>query len=197
MNTLDSIEHVEVDSRESWRGWLEANHSQRNSIWVVTRKKTSGGPHVPYGDLRDEALCFGWIDSRPGRVDADRSRLLVSPRRPGSGWSAVNKARIVVLTAEGRMAPAGLAAIARAEADGSWARLDGAETGEPPADLAAALSTAGSAEAFAAFPLSSRRAILEWVALAKRPETRARRIADTARLAAHGLRANHPEAMGR
>ena len=164
---------------------------------MVTWKKASGGPHVPYGEIRDEALCWGWIDSRPARLDAARTMLLVSPRRPGSGWSAVNKARIAALMAAGRMAAPGLAEIARAKADGTWERLDGAETLEAPADLAAALAEAGAAAAFAAFPPSSRRAILEWIALARRPETRARRVAETARLAALGLRANFSEARGK
>jgi uncharacterized protein YdeI (YjbR/CyaY-like superfamily) len=194
---LGDLDRIEIASLEQWRSWLAANHRQTQSIWVVTWKKASGGPHVPYGDIRDEALCWGWIDSRPAKLDASRSMLLLSPRRPGSGWSAVNKGRIEVLRKSGRLAAAGLAAIERAKADGAWDILNGVETLEPPADVAAALAKARATARFEAFAPSSRRAILEWIALAKRPETRARRVAEAARLAALGLRANFPEARGR
>ncbi len=195
--SLGAFERIEVESLAQWRAWLSTHHGQSQSIWVVTWKKASGGPHLPYGDIRDEALCWGWIDSRPAKLDADRTMLLVSPRRPGSGWSAVNKTRIEALSAAGRLAAPGAVAVERAKADGSWTLLDGAETLEPPADLVAALAAAQATERFGAFPPSSRRAILEWIALAKRPETRANRLTETARLAALGLRANFPEARGR
>ena len=159
---------------------------------MVTWKK-GRGPHVPYGDIRDEALCFGWIDSRPARLDENRSMILLSPRKPGSGWSGVNKARVAVLEAEGRMAAPGRARVEAARRDGSWVALDTASALTIPSDLAGALGEhPPAAERFAAFPPSARRGILEWIAAAKRPETRDRRIAKTASLAARGIRANHP-----
>lgn len=179
-----------VTSRAAWREWLEANHGRRGSIWLVSFKKGHAG-HVPYATLRDEALCFGWVDSRPAKLDEARSMLLMSPRKRGSGWSGVNKARVAALIEAGLMAAPGLAAVSAAKADGSWERLDTATALLPPDDLVAAFAAhAGSAAAFAAFPPSARRAILEWIAQAKRPETRAARVLETARCAARGERAN-------
>lgn len=188
--SLDRLARVEVRSLAEWRAWLEAHHGQAESVWAVTWK-TGRGPHVPYGDIRDEALCFGWIDSRPGKVDADRSMVLVSPRRGGGKWSAINKERVAALTAEGRMAPAGVAKVEAAKRDGTWEALDEAHALTVPDDLARALAGhPPAAEQFAAFPPSARRGILEWIAAAKRADTRARRVEETARLAARGERAN-------
>lgn len=183
---------VEAPTRAAWRAWLEANHATSGSVWLVIHRKGAGAaPHLPPEAVAEEALCFGWVDSRPAKLDAARSLLLVSPRKPGSAWSGINKARVARLLAEGRMAPAGLAAIERAQADGSWGRLDGATALEEPPDLAAALAAhPGAAAAWAGFPPSHRRANLEWVAQAKRAETRAARIAEIATRAARGERAN-------
>jgi uncharacterized protein YdeI (YjbR/CyaY-like superfamily) len=189
----DDHPRVEVASRAALRTWLQRNHTRTTSIWLVTWKKSAGERHVPYSTVVDEALCFGWIDSLPRKLDAERSMVRLSPRKPGSAWSAVNKAKIERLMAEGRMAKAGLAAIERAKADGSWSLLDSIATLAPPPDLAKALAaTPRARQHFDAFPPSVRRAILEWITQAKTPETRARRIAETARLAADNIRANHP-----
>lgn len=193
---MNGLQRVAVDSLAAWRDWLSVYHAQSASVWVVTWKKGSR-LHVPYGDIRDEALCWGWVDSRPAKLDAERSMLLVSPRRPGSAWSGVNKQRVASLVALGRMAAPGMAAIERSKADGLWIALDKASALETPDDLDAALATLDAAAKFASFPPSSRRAILEWIVTAKRPDTRAKRIGETARLAAIGLRANFPEARGK
>ena len=146
---------------------------------------------LEYEAAVQEALCFGWIDSTAGRVDARRSKLYFAPRKPGSGWAATNKARVERLLAAGQMAPAGLAAIERAKADGSWTLLDPIEQGIVPDDLAAALAAHPPAAVnFEAFPKSARRAILFWIAVAKRPETRAARVRETAERAARNERAN-------
>jgi uncharacterized protein YdeI (YjbR/CyaY-like superfamily) len=184
---------VEVKSRAALRAWFEKNHGGAESVWIVTYKKAEGAAYVPYEDVRDEALCFGWVDSRIAKVDAARSMLLVSPRKPKSGWSAINKARVKALTEEDRMAPAGLARIEAAKKDGSWTKLDGVETLAEPKDLIAAFRRhAGSKGHWSAFPPSARRGILEWIGAAKRPETRAARVEETARLAAENIRANMP-----
>lgn len=182
---------VEAPTRAAWRAWLAANHDRPGSVWLVLNRKGSGLPHLPVAEAVEEALCFGWLDSRPARLDARRSLLLFSPRQPGSAWSGVNKAKVEGLTAAGLMAPAGLAAVARARADGSWTRLDGASALIEPADLAAALAaTPGAQAAWRSFPPSHRRANLEWIAQAKRPATRAARIAEIAARAGRGERAN-------
>lgn len=189
---FEHLERVEVSGPAEWREWLSKHHLQPESVWVVTWKK-GRGPHVPYGDIRDEALCFGWIDSRPAKLDENRSMLLLSPRRPGSGWSRINKERVMVLEAEGRMAPPGWAKIEAAKNDGTWTALDEAHALTTPDDLAQALAEhPPAAERFASFPLSTQRAILEWITLAKRPETRAKRVEEIATLAARGERANQP-----
>jgi uncharacterized protein YdeI (YjbR/CyaY-like superfamily) len=187
---LEALERVEIGSRAQWRAWLEHHCSQQESIWLVSWKKGRGPSYVPYGELRDEALCFGWIDSRSEALDADRSMLLMSPRRAGSGWSLVNKQRVTALINEGQMTSAGLAIIDAARQDGSWFVLDAAGRLDVPNDLQLAFTAYGNAaENFAAFPPSSRRAILEWIALAKLPTTRARRVEKTACLAGQGRRA--------
>lgn len=138
-----------------------------------------------------ELLCFGWIDSKGQRVDEDRTSLLVCPRRPGSGWSRVNKEHLELLRAQGRIRSAGQAAIERAVADGSWTKLDEVETLREPDDLSTALDTVPQARRhWDAFPRSARRALLEWIASAKTQPTRDRRITRTVEGAAVGRRAN-------
>jgi uncharacterized protein YdeI (YjbR/CyaY-like superfamily) len=116
----DAYPQVEVPSREALRRWLEANHESSAGIWLVTYKK--GDPrYLPYNDVVEEALCFGWIDSKARGLDERRTQLTLTPRRPGSNWSDPNKERVERLLALGLMAPAGLAAIERAKEDGTWA----------------------------------------------------------------------------
>jgi uncharacterized protein YdeI (YjbR/CyaY-like superfamily) len=158
----------------------------------MSRKET-GKPRVDYAEAAEEALCFGWIDSKQVRLDEERSILWMCPRRPGSGWSKVNKERVARLEAAGLMAEPGRAVVEAAKRSGAWSKLDGAEALEIPADLAAAFASNARARAnYDAFPPSSKKVILSWIGSANRPETRGRRIAETVRLAAQNLRANHP-----
>lgn len=184
------FEQVEITSRAGLRSWLAANHAQTASIWLVTWKK-GDARYVPYGEVVDEALCFGWVDSLPRKLDSERTMLLLSPRRAGSAWSKVNKDKAERLIRDGLMHPAGLAKIDEARKTGTWTKLVSVDSLVVPEDLAAAFVRHPPAEqAWAAFPKSARRGILEWIVQAKRPETRARRIEETARLAARGERAN-------
>jgi uncharacterized protein YdeI (YjbR/CyaY-like superfamily) len=187
----ESYERVQVDSRAGWREWLAANAATAPGIWAVTWKKAAAGPSVAYEELVEEALCFGWIDSVRRTVDDGRSRLLFTPRRPGSGWSRPNKERIERLVAAGLMTPAGAALIEAAKADGSWASYDEIDAMVEPDDLRAALDASPGARAnWDAFPPSARRAILGWISQARRSETRARRVTETVTRAARGERAN-------
>ena len=182
---------VQVESREEWRAWLRTNHESAESIWLVTFKKASGKPHVPYDAVVEEALCFGWIDSLPRKLDEGRTMLLLSPRKPGSAWSKANRDRVERMNAAGKMRPAGLRKIEQSKADGSWTFLDEVEALVIPDDLAAALAEhEGAEENFAAFPPSSKRGILEWIKQAKRPETRSKRVRQTAELDSRNIRAN-------
>lgn len=188
MTTLpDNSFHPE--SRAAWRQWLARNYSRAEGVWMIGFKKGTGRQRMNYEQAVEEALCFGWIDSKPRRLDDERFMLWFSPRKAGSGWSAPNRRRASRLILAGLMAKPGLAKVRAAKADGSWNKLDSVESLVVPQDLARAMAGA-AARNFDAFPRSAKRGILEWIALAKRPETRARRIAETARLAALDKRAN-------
>ena len=190
MSALDDAPLVQPEDRAAWRAWLEANHATVRGVWLVTWRARSGRQALDYEACIEEALCFGWVDGTAGTVDEDRGKLYFSQRRPRSVWAATNKARVERLIASGRMQPAGLAAIERAKADGSWTVLDGPERLEVPPDLAAALDAhPPAAERFAAFPPSARKLMLSWVATAVRPETRASRIEQIAVKAARNERA--------
>lgn len=178
------------EDRAAWRRWLEKNHSESRGVWLVTWRKASERTPLSYNDSVEEALCFGWVDSLGRALDGDRTMLRFTPRKPGSAWSRPNKERIARLEAAGLMAPAGAAAIAVARENGAWTRLDDVEEGIVPPDLEAAFDQRpGAREHFDAFPRSARRGILEWIVQAKRPETRARRVLETATLAQRGERA--------
>jgi uncharacterized protein YdeI (YjbR/CyaY-like superfamily) len=182
---------VEIKSRAQWRRWLISHHTQAEGIWLVTWKKNSGGAHVTNDEIVEEALAFGWIDSKPRALDEQRTMLWLAPRKARTGWSAPNKARIQRMTAAGRMHAAGLAKIEAAQRDGSWTKLDAVEQLSVPPDLAAALKKLPpAAKHFDAFPRSAKRGILEWIEQAKRAETRARRVEETATLARQNERAN-------
>ncbi|MEO1209712.1 MAG: YdeI/OmpD-associated family protein [Cyanobacteria bacterium J06638_20] len=184
-------EQVQVEHRDEWRRWLMDNHERSDGIWLVTFKKQCGDRYVSYDAVVEEALCFGWIDSLPRKLDAERTMLWMAPRKPKSGWSKVNKERIAAMVAAGRMTPTGLAKIEAAKQDGSWTALDAIEALEIPSDLQTALDANPVAKRyFEAFPRSAKRGILEWIISAKRPETRAKRVAETTRLAAENKRAN-------
>lgn len=178
-------------TRADWRAWLEANHTRTEGIWLISFKKATGKPRVEYDEAVEEALCFGWIDSKPNKLDDERTLLWFAPRKPGTGWSRPNKDRIDRMIAQGLMTPAGAAKIEAAKTDGSWSALDAVEALELPPDLLEALQRNPPAATYwEAFPRSAKRGILEWIANAKTQQTRARRIEETAQLAARNQRAN-------
>jgi uncharacterized protein YdeI (YjbR/CyaY-like superfamily) len=195
---------IEVHPRDraAWRAWLAEHHDrpeyrggskgQAAGVWLVFDKKASGQRRLTYAEAVEEALCFGWIDSRPNAIDEERYKQLYSPRKPGSAWSKINKQRVDKLIAAGLMTAAGLAKVEAARRDGSWSALDEVEDLEVPADLAAALAQSPRARRyFEAFPPSSKKIILWWIRSAKREATRAERVATTVSMAARNLRANH------
>ncbi len=171
--------------RAGWRAWLIANHATSSGVHLVSWRRGSGHTSVGYEEAVEEALCVGWIDSVAGRLDEQRGLQWFSPRRATSGWARTNKARVERLIADGLMLPAGLAAIEEAKRNGSWTRLDDVENLVVPDDLAAALAVGPPGrEHWDAFSRSRRRALLDWISQAKRPETRANRIAEAAEHAA-------------
>ncbi len=180
---------VHVPDRAAWRAWLAENAGSSRGIWLVYDK--GPGRRLAYAEIVEEALCFGWIDGQSRPLDDRRAMIRVTPRNPRSSWSRVNKERIERLTADGSMTPAGLAVVEAAKDRGTWTALDEVEDGVEPDDLRAALDAVPAARrGWDAFPRSARRAILEWVGSAKRPETRAARVATTVGEAAEGRRAN-------
>src|SRR5262245_40140683 len=157
-------------NRAEWRAWLERNHTRAEGVWLISYKKATGKPALTYDESVEEALCFGWIDSKSNTLDAERTMLWFAPRKPRTGWSRPNKERVARLVAAGVMTAGGQAKIAAAQQDGSWNALDAVEALEIPADLAAALAAHAPAQAyFDAFPRSVKRAILEWIAAARTP----------------------------
>jgi uncharacterized protein YdeI (YjbR/CyaY-like superfamily) len=184
-------ERVQPGSVADWRAWLAENHTRGTGVWLVTWRAESTGPKISYEESVEQALCFGWVDSKGRVLDAERTMLWFAPRKAHSGWSRSNKQRVERLLAAGLMAPAGLALVETAKADGSWSLLDTVEDLVVPDDLAAAFDAAPPArEHWEAFPRSVKRSILEWIVQARRLETRARRVAETAEKAARNERAN-------
>ncbi|MEO8107337.1 MAG: YdeI/OmpD-associated family protein [Actinomycetes bacterium] len=178
-------------SRSEWRTWLSTQHARVNGLWVVIWRKGSGHEPLSYEDIVEEAVCFGWIDSKVRGLDETRTMRWVAPRKPGSGWSRSNKERIIRLQEADLMATPGQAVIDAAIVDGSWNLLDNVENLVVPDDLGLALAAhPPAADEWESFPPSAKRAILSWIVHAKRPDTRAQRIEETARRAATGERAN-------
>jgi uncharacterized protein YdeI (YjbR/CyaY-like superfamily) len=181
----NALEQVYARDRAEWRAWLGTNHSTSPGIWLVFDKKSSRNDRLAYADAVEEGLCYGWIDSTVRTLDDARYLQLFTPRKPKSTWSRSNKERVERLMSLGLMAEAGLAAIELAKTNGAWTSLDAVEAMEVPPDLAAALKrTKGAAKHFDGFSPSARKGYLHWISQAVRPETRAARIAEVARLAA-------------
>ncbi len=181
---MAAVEPLAFASPSEWRAWLAAHHQEAREAWLV-HPKAGKAPGLTYKEALAEALCFGWIDGRVKRLDATHFLLRYSPRRPKSLWSRQNKALAEELMRQGRMAPAGLAAIAAAKANGRW---ESAYTDRlpvtPDPELAAALRANPQASAnFARFAPSLRNLCMRWVGAARTAPTRARRIAEVVRRA--------------
>jgi len=178
--------------RAAWRTWLEQHRDSDKGVWLVYDKAREGERRLSYDAIVEEALCFGWVDSKPGKAGDGQAKLYVAPRKAKSPWSQINKRRVEQLIASGRMTPAGLEKVEAAKRDGSWNLYDAVDALEMPDDLLAALDANPAAKAnFAAFSPSSKKTILWWIVSARRAETRALRIQETVRLAAQNIKANH------
>lgn len=186
---LDALERVEVSSRAQLRMWLARHNTRTEGIWLVHWKKATPAKYIGYDAIVEEALCQGWIDSLPRKLDELRTMIHLSPRKPKSVWSKVNKERVERLMAAGLIRPAGLSAIERAKANGSWTAIDAVEAMVMPDDLAKALAAVPAAQChFDAFPQSVRKAVLQRLAGVRTAATRSKRIAETVRLAAQNQR---------
>ena len=181
---------LECASQAEWRDWLQNHHTSENEIWLVFYKKESGRASLSYLDTLDEALCVGWIDSLIKKLDGARYARKFTPRRAGSQWSAVNKARVDFLQSAGRMQPAGLEVVAAAKASGDWDRvIERPQVNEIPPEFKAALDENPAAlAAFTALPATGQHQYNLWIGTAKREDTRQRRIAEALELLAAGKR---------
>lgn len=183
--------HVHAETVTEWRAWLAAHHADADGVWLVMWRPQTRRPRVTYEQAIEEALCFGWIDSLSNPLDDERTRLWFTPRRVGSPWSRTNKERLARVEADGRMTDAGRAVVERAKQDGSFTYLDDVENLVVPDDLAAALEERAGARAhWDSFTPAARKVVLRWILDARRPATRAARIAETARLAEQGVPAH-------
>jgi uncharacterized protein YdeI (YjbR/CyaY-like superfamily) len=171
---------VHVKTAAEWRRWLRDHHATERGAWLVSYRRVTGKPAVEYDDAVRDALCYGWIDSVVKPLDDERTISLYTPRKSGSGWSRSNKERLKELIAEDRMSAAGLAKVEAAKKDGSWTLLDSVEALVVPPDLKKALGAAGL-KRFDALTKGKKREHLYALVSAKRPETRARRVADVVR----------------
>jgi len=187
--SLDQVEIFNPESVSAWREWLETHHFDKQNVWLEMHSKHSDKPSISWSEAVDEALCYGWIDSKKVKVNVDTVRQYFCKRKPTSTWSKINKDKVEYLVREGRMTPAGLACVEIAKANGSWTLLNSAEKMIVPDDLEAALKKYnGAKEHFLAFSKSGRKSILQWLLLAKREETRQKRIIEVAELAQKGLK---------
>lgn len=176
-------------SRQAWRLWLQENHISKQSVWLVQYKMKSGKPTISWSEAVDEALCFGWIDSTRKTLDHETFIQFFCKRKPNSVWSKINKAKVQRLIDEGLMMQAGYDSVERAQKNGSWAMLDHVEELTVPEDLETVFNTnPGSKDFFSGLSKSVRKSILQWLVLAKRPETRQKRINEIAELAAQRLK---------
>jgi uncharacterized protein YdeI (YjbR/CyaY-like superfamily) len=179
-----------AESRPQWRAWLDAHHDVERGVWLCSWRAVTGRPACPYPEVVEEAICFGWIDSTVNVLDDDRGLQLLTPRKPKSTWTRLNRRRVEELEAAGLMTDAGRRTVEIAKANGWWTILDPVEDLEEPDDLASALDGDAAARlAWDAFPPGARKAMLWWVISAAKPDTRARRIATIVTKAAAGERA--------
>lgn len=185
MAAADDAPIVTVRNRAELRDWLAAHHGERGPVWLACYR-AHHPDYLPPEASTEELLCWGWINSIPRALDADRSMILIAPRKAASAWSAVNKALVEKARSSGAMTPAGEAKIAAAMANGQWSFLDDVERLEVPPDLAEALGPLRPG--WEAFPRSIKRAALEWIKTAKSAETRAKRVEDVRASLAEGKR---------
>lgn len=174
-------------NKNQWRKWLEKNFNKKDGVWLVQYKRNSGVSTISWSDAVDEALCFGWIDSIKHPIDEEKFKQFFSKRKASSTWSKVNKEKVEQLIASGKMHPAGLACIEIAQKNGMWSILDTVDALEIPVDLEKAFrKIKGSKAFFESQSKTSKKGMLQWLVLAKRPETRQQRINEIAMLAGEG-----------
>jgi len=191
---MSELQKIFFEDAGDLQDWLQVNHAQKKSVWLVKWKKDFGQNYISYDDMVDELMCFGWIDSLPKNMDEEKTMYRISARNPKSNWSKVNKERVHRLLKAGRMKEPGLKMIEIAKRNGAWNFLDDVEKLIVPDDLKEAFKKNSKAKYYyERFPKSSKRNILEWIKNAKLQTTREKRIAETVAKASHNIKANHPK----
>jgi len=169
---------LDLGSLSDLQEWMAANHKESKGVWLAIKKKGCKAPGIALSDAVDEGLCWGWIDSIPNKWTEEKYLLLFTPRKKGSGWSKVNKDKLLRLEAESRIQPSGYSKIEEAKADGSWEKLDVVELLTTPSDLEEALAANSIANInYANWANSTKRGLLEWLNNAKTKATREKRVA--------------------
>ena len=177
------------ESPAAWRQWLQENHNSKQSVWVVFYKKASSIPTLTWSEAVDEALCFGWIDSKKVSIDHEKSHQFFCRRKAKSTWSKINKLKIERLTAENKMTAAGLLCIDIAKENGSWTLLDTVEELLTPDDLEMEFTKYPNAKThFDNHSKSVKKILLAWIVLAKTAATREKRIQEIAACSENGLK---------
>ncbi|WP_060874879.1 YdeI/OmpD-associated family protein [Myroides odoratus] len=175
------VETYYPQNRTAWRQWLEENHQSKQAVWLIYYTKKSNIPSISWREAVDEALCFGWIDSTRKKVDDSSSIQYFSKRKPKSIWSKINKEIVQALIENNSMTKAGFESIEIAKQNGSWIILDEVEELVIPDDLELAfIRHSGSKEYFLSLSKSKIKIVLSWIVLAKRVETRQKRIDEVA-----------------
>lgn len=183
-----AIYHAET--RKHWRAWLQRNSESAPGVWLCSWRSATGKPRCPYPEVVEEAICFGWIDSTAGIMDAERALQLITPRKPKSSWTRLNRQRFAEMEKAGLMTESGRRVAEIARANGYWTIYDTVEDLVEPDDLVAALmANAAAKAAWSAFPPTARKQMLWWIVSAGRPETRRRRIETIVAKATVGERA--------
>jgi uncharacterized protein YdeI (YjbR/CyaY-like superfamily) len=173
------LPRVRPTSRKAWRDWLLQHHASSTGVWLVYAKKHSGLPSLTYNDAVEEALCFGWIDSKINPIDHALYMQMFTPRKRKSGWSESNRMRVKRLMAAGLMTTAGLVAVKAAKSSGTWDATKHVEELTVPPDLEMAIKANPDAgRNWASYSASRRKGVLYRLASAKRPATRARYLQD-------------------
>ena len=174
-------------NRKEWRQWLRSNHNKQAAVWLIMYKRDSGRPTISWTEAVEEALCYGWIDGRRKPVDDESFVQYFCRRKPKGTWSKINKEKVQELIDKKLMTKAGLAAIETAKQNGAWNSLDEAEELIVPEDLEKAFKLhPGSKQYFTGLSKSVRKFMLTWIAMAKRAETRQKRINELTTLGAQG-----------
>ena len=193
MELVNGVKAVAAKSRAEWRRWLEKNVEKEKSVWLILYNKNSSKSSVKIDEAVEEALCFGWIDSKAIKRDDESRYQSFSQRKPKSNWSKINRDRVSKLIKQGLMTSHGQSVIDHAKKTGTWLAMESVEKNIIPDDLQKLFNKNKTAlKNFQAFAPSSKRMILQWILSAKRAETRTKRLEKTVELASKNIKANHP-----